>query len=83
MAELQAEGAAVEDEAAPTAGAYCRHCGQPNDDAIAGEDWLCPHCEHYQDTIACPTCGSPARISLLPEGVVPAPHAPARRRRSQ
>ncbi len=82
MAELDVQGAAVEEDAGSTAGAHCRHCGQPNDNAVAGGDWQCPSCEQYQDTMACPTCGNPARISLMPEDLVPAPHAPARRRRS-
>lgn len=57
--------------------AVCRHCGGPNRIATdANPDWQCAICERWQDTIACPTCGQPARISLLPAELVPAPHEP-------
>jgi hypothetical protein len=63
---------------------HCRHCGQPSDDPhTPDEDWLCSACDRYQDAITCPTCGNLARISLLPEGTAPEPHAPARRRRAK
>jgi hypothetical protein len=62
--------------------AHCRHCGVPSD-APAGSDFQCASCERYQDTVACPTCHQPARISLLPEGTAPEPHAPTRRRKAK
>jgi len=54
----------------------CRHCGVTPLIEVSGADWLCPNCDKWQDTIACPTCGAPARISLLPKTVVPKAHDP-------
>ena len=68
-------------EAPDPAVAYCRHCGEANPDAQAGTDFLCRACDGYQDTMACPVCHQPARISLLPDGTAPAPHAPVVRRK--
>jgi hypothetical protein len=63
---------------------HCRHCGQPNEVNVdETPDWLCPACERYQDATTCPVCHQLARISMLPPDMVPEPHAPARRRRSQ
>lgn len=52
----------------------CRHCGAANQvDAEANPDWQCSTCERYQDTMACPMCGQPVRISLHAElGAEPA-----------
>jgi DNA-directed RNA polymerase subunit RPC12/RpoP len=55
----------------------CRHCGAENQLAEgANPDYACKVCGQWQDTIACPTCGQPTRISLMPPDLVPAPHAP-------
>lgn len=62
---------------------HCRWCGAPTETAAEGEDFLCDNCERYQDAMACPTCGQIARVSLMPEDMVPAPHAPARRRKAK
>lgn len=81
----ETETASAEAAAEPAAPVHCRHCGQPAPDdldATATPDWLCPSCEHYQDAMICPTCGSNARISLLPAELAPAPHEPAKRKRS-
>lgn len=61
--------------------AYCRHCGLENPGKTAGSDFLCQFCDGYQDTLACPTCHQPTRISLLPEGTAPPAHAPSRRKK--
>lgn len=52
----------------------CRHCGAHHAiDSNANPDWLCPHCERWQDSMACPTCGAQTRISTMaPENVPPA-----------
>ena len=71
----------VEESVDPSA-VYCRHCGEPAKDGTKwNTDWLCVYCQRYQDSMACPTCHSTVRISLMSEDVVPAPHAPLRRRR--
>lgn len=63
---------------------HCRHCGQTySGDVPEDGDFLCPSCEHYQDTMTCSTCGSVVRISLMPEGSAPQAHAPARARKSR
>lgn len=81
--DVQEEG--VEEEVlAPPVVVHCRHCGQPHDGEVPeGDDWLCVNCEHYQDQMLCPTCKQPARISLMPADLAPAPHAPARRRKAK
>lgn len=71
-----------EAEEASAGQAHCRHCGQPGD-ADASGDWLCRSCERYQDTMACPVCHQPARISLMTEDLAPPVHAPARRRKTK
>lgn len=64
--------------------ANCRHCGRSTTvDLAENPDWLCTSCEHYQDSMACPTCGSVVRISLMPDGSAPEPHAPARARKTK
>jgi len=45
----------------------CRHCGTESEHMSDDTDWLCKACDHYQDTIACPTCGQPMRMSLHPD----------------
>lgn len=63
---------------------YCRHCGEPKNvvtlkNAVTltdtpydtGDDWLCASCEHWQDSMLCPTCKQPARISLMPADLAP------------
>lgn len=76
MAELQREVDAVV-STVTVASVPCRHCGEANQiRSDANPDWQCAVCERWQDTIACPTCGQPARISLLAPEVVPAPHEP-------
>jgi len=73
----------VEDVDEPGA-VYCRHCGKSHDlpasVLAANPDWLCPHCERYQDAVICPTCKQLARASLLSADSVPAPHARVRRK---
>lgn len=54
--------------------------GPPSRLEAAGGDWLCPHCERYQDAGTCPTCGGNARLSALPENLRPEPHKPVRSR---
>jgi rubrerythrin len=50
----------------------CRHCGKSSQQLSDNPDWLCPKCDHYQDTMACPTCGQPTRISLMQdESMIP------------
>lgn len=67
----------TDDDAAALGTVNCRHCGAPKQlEAEGNPDWQCPVCELWQDTIACPVCHQPARISLLPAEVVPPPHAP-------
>lgn len=56
--------------------AACRHCGKLQQVAAGLKDWFCNACEHWQDTIACPTCGQPTRISLMPAAEVPEAHEP-------
>lgn len=53
---------------------YCRHCGETFD----GEDgdFLCPSCGRYQDSMQCPTCNQPVRLSLMPAETHPEVHAP-------
>ena len=54
---------------------YCRHCGKLSAEPVEEDaDWLCEHCERYQDSTTCPTCRSVVRISLLPAEAAPAPH---------
>lgn len=62
---------------------HCRHCGAERaEDALAmDDDWLCAECEHWQDSMACPTCGSTVRASLMPADMVPAAAKPKRARR--
>jgi transcription elongation factor Elf1 len=61
---------------------HCYHCGAPHELTEGDDtDWLCPHCEKYQDTMACPECGHPVRISLMDPAKVPAAHAPTRRKK--
>lgn len=69
-----------------TGDVHCRHCGQPTEQTVqavvAGQDWLCPACERWQQTVICPTCKSAVHVDSLPPEAVPEPHAPARRRRA-
>lgn len=67
----------------PAGPANCRHCGQPFDGDATDPDWLCPSCEHHQDLMQCPTCGSQVRISAMPAEMVPEIHSPARRKKEQ
>ena len=72
----------VEVEEAKPEKVYCRHCGQARELAAGDDpDWLCEYCDKYQDTMACPECGQPTRISLMDPAKVPAPHGPARRKK--
>jgi len=85
-ATLTADETAVEDEEAVSepASANCQHCGEPSEvDVSETPDWLCPHCERYQDSMTCPTCKQPTRASLMPEDLRPAAHAPKRHRKSK
>lgn len=78
--EVLVEPEQTPEETVTPAAVNCRHCGAPHDlEPGADPDWQCPECERWQDTIACPTCHQPARISLLPKEAVPAAHAPKRR----
>lgn len=62
----------------------CRHCGRAASiDLASNPDWLCESCERYQDSMTCPTCRSVVRISLMPEGSAPEPHAPVRSRKAK
>lgn len=62
----------------------CRHCGVPSEvDVEKTPDWLCTACEHYQDAMPCPTCGSVVRISLMPAEMAPEVHAPVKRRKAK
>jgi len=55
-----------EEVAAPTMQKVkCRHCGKASEHMSDDTDWLCPKCDHYQDTMACPVCWQPTRISLM------------------
>jgi hypothetical protein len=68
-------------EEAPAEPVYCRHCGAELANRSLAEqtdDWLCPSCEHYQDSTQCPTCGGNTRISLLPNDLRPAAHKPVK-----
>ena len=59
---------------------HCRHCGKLAElDVTIDPDWLCTHCERYQDTVACPTCHQPSRASLMAPEDVPAAVKPKRR----
>lgn len=73
-----------EEEQVAASPEYCRHCGEPKSVAThknpitltetameAGDDWLCAHCERWQDQTICPTCHQVARISLMPEEMAP------------
>lgn len=63
----------------------CRHCGAARGDtqALPDGDWLCNHCEHYQDTMVCPTCNSVVRASLMPAEMVPAAAKPKRAKKEE
>lgn len=63
---------------------YCRNCGAPKRVVMSihpatlqatpsesGADWLCAECEHWQDSMLCPTCSQPVRISLMPAELAP------------
>jgi hypothetical protein len=56
--------------------ANCRNCGRASVVSTDDADWLCPYCDHYQNTTACPTCGQPVAIDALPEGLRPPVHDP-------
>jgi hypothetical protein len=59
---------------------HCRHCGRRTETDVSDTpDWLCSHCDRYQDTVACPTCHQPSRASLMDSEVVPAAAKPKRR----
>jgi len=65
--------------------AHCRHCGHVHEEPLtisADADWLCPHCDRWQNTVKCPTCNQPVHVSQLAEDQVPAAHGPVRRRRN-
>lgn len=53
----------------------CRWCGAYHE-GVPGEDFLCAECDHYQNSMICPTCGELANVAALPADVVPAPVAP-------
>jgi hypothetical protein len=58
-------------EEAPAEPVYCRHCGAELANRSLAEqtdDWLCPSCEHYQDSTQC----------LLPNDLRPAAHKPVK-----
>ncbi len=56
---------------------YCRHCGAANElEKGANPDYACKTCGQWQDTMACPVCGQPTRISLMSPDLVPEPHEP-------
>jgi hypothetical protein len=60
----------------------CRNCGAPaRVDLDKNPEWLCADCDHYQSTIACPTCHQPVRIDQLPAELVPAPADPGRKKK--
>lgn len=84
MAETPAGEVTEElDETASPDTVHCRHCGQPHEVQPGSDpDFLCDACGRYQDSMLCPTCKQPARISLMPQDLVPEPHAPARRRKA-
>jgi len=77
-----AEAPAPEELESESVDATCRHCGAHAEFGPDGEpeDWLCTECERYQDTMVCPTCHQPARISLMPEDLAPERHSPRRRK---
>lgn len=69
------EVAQVEPEV--VAPSHCRHCGEEHEgDVPESGDFLCVHCGHYQDSMVCPTCKQPTRISLMPADLAPAVHKP-------
>ncbi len=60
----------------------CRHCGTPaRVDLDKDPGWFCAACDHWQNAMACPTCGNQVLISLLPPEMVPAPVEPAARKK--
>lgn len=74
----------VEEQQVVASDMHCRHCGAAKNVARhfspvtgqeqvyeAGEDWLCAECQRWQDQMACPTCGSIVRISLMPSDLAP------------
>jgi len=50
---------------------HCRHCGAVPAEHPLVEDWLCTHCERYQDSTICPVCGAYTRLSNLPDDMKP------------
>lgn len=60
----------VEQETDGVQDVSCRNCGAPaRVDLEKTPDWFCAECDTWQDTMACPVCHQPARISLFPEMV--------------
>lgn len=69
----------AEDTGEPTA-QHCRHCGRKTEVNVeANPDWQCPHCGHFQKTVACPVCGQPVSTDVLPADQVPEPAKPRNR----
>jgi predicted RNA-binding Zn-ribbon protein involved in translation (DUF1610 family) len=69
--DVAAEGEVTEEE--PRAelrsdAVTCAHCGEEVEGVEADTDFLCPHCERYQDSTICPTCHQVARPSLMGSG---------------
>lgn len=52
---------------------HCYHCGRPTTAENLEEDWLCPHCGRYQNSVTCPTCHQVANKLMMDESAVPAP----------
>jgi hypothetical protein len=59
----------------------CRHCGEAVEGSVASDDWLCPACDHMQDSMVCPTCKSVVRISAMPEELAPKARVRASRKK--
>ena len=76
--EAQAAASESADEqSAPVEPVHCHWCGATHEPVEGeSEDWLCGHCERYQDSMSCPTCGGQARVSLMPAEMVPEPAKP-------
>lgn len=70
-----------EPEAEPV---HCRHCGEQAPEGTDPEgNWLCKDCGRHQNSMVCPTCHSVVSASQLPKDMVPAAHAPRRRRKAK
>jgi hypothetical protein len=83
-AEAAPEEEVAEVEEVASEPIHCRWCGAQHESSVDdSEDWLCEHCERYQDAMVCPTCHQLARVSMMPPEQVPAAHAPARRKKAK